>query len=183
MSELLDASGFGGPLQLLKMQGRGTRTPPGIFHQHSRLRRPTEGAQSRLETDLWSRVKSRRAFRRGGPPPLKLECQQLQEVQFHSSAPSEWQACFPSASLRAGVAFLGDRPDGYGALFRVVATDVNWALSALPNEPAPTIIAKAMSAAIKPYSMAVAPDSSRRNFATSCIFSSPYYYRHKISGS
>lgn len=32
-----------------------------------------------------------RAFRRGGPPPSKLKCQQLQEV-FRSSTPSELQA-------------------------------------------------------------------------------------------
>jgi len=58
----------------------------------------------------------------------------------------------------------------YGlALLKVLATPMNWAFSALPNEDAPTMIPNAMSAAIKPYSMAVAPDLSHKNLAISCM--------------
>src|SRR3954464_15594859 len=45
------------------------------------------------------------------------------------------------------------------AEFSVVAMLVNFAFSALPRVPAPTMMASAMRAAIRPYSIAVAPDS------------------------
>ncbi|SIT55246.1 conserved hypothetical protein [Mesorhizobium prunaredense] len=41
-----------------------------------------------------------------------------------------------------------------------VAIPLNFAFRASPSEPAPTMMASAIRAAIRPYSMAVAPDSS-----------------------
>jgi hypothetical protein len=42
--------------------------------------------------------------------------------------------------------------------------DVNWVLSVLPRPFTTVMIASAMPAAIKPYSIAVAPDWSNTNF-------------------
>jgi hypothetical protein len=48
--------------------------------------------------------------------------------------------------------------------FNEVLTDVNSVLRAVPTPFTATIIATAIPAAIKPYSIAVAPDWSFRNF-------------------
>lgn len=60
----------------------------------------------------------------------------------------------------------------HGALpvLTAVAIETNSALSAPPSELAPSMMPKAISAAIKPYSMAVAPESSRRKLAINRIF-------------
>src|SRR5918994_6344385 len=50
--------------------------------------------------------------------------------------------------------------------FIVSAMLWNWSSMALPSEPAPTMLARAMRAAIRPYSIAVAPDSSFTKRAT-----------------
>jgi hypothetical protein len=52
------------------------------------------------------------------------------------------------------------KPAGY---FNDVLMDVNLVLSFAPSPFTTTIMASAMPAAIKPYSIAVAPDSSARN--------------------
>ena len=65
------------------------------------------------------------------------------------------------------------RPHGALPVLTAVAIETNSALSAPPNEVAPTMIPKAISAAIKPYSMAVAPESSRRKLAINCILHKP----------
>jgi len=63
-----------------------------------------------------------------------------------------------------------ERPHGALPVLTAVAIETNSALSAPPSELAPSMIPKAISAAIKPYSMAVAPESSRRKLAINCIF-------------
>ncbi|CDX45925.1 exported hypothetical protein [Mesorhizobium sp. ORS 3359] len=45
-------------------------------------------------------------------------------------------------------------------MLTAVAIAANLVFSAVPSEVAPTMMASAMRAAIRPYSMAVAPDSS-----------------------
>ena len=49
--------------------------------------------------------------------------------------------------------------------FSELLIEVNLVLRLLPNPFTVTIMAIDMPAAIRPYSMAVAPDSSRKNFA------------------
>ena len=49
------------------------------------------------------------------------------------------------------------------ALFKELLTDVNLVLSFVPSPFMTAMIASEMPAAISPYSMAVAPDSSARN--------------------
>ena len=63
---------------------------------------------------------------------------------------------------------------GYGPAYRTPNTsyfselliDVNFVLSLVPIPFTTAMIASAIPAAIKPYSMAVAPDSSARNLRT-----------------
>ena len=50
-----------------------------------------------------------------------------------------------------------------GFYFRPASTAVNLAVRSVPTVPTIVIIATAMPAAIRPYSMAVAPDSSEKN--------------------
>ena len=48
--------------------------------------------------------------------------------------------------------------------FSEALIEVNWALRFVPRPFTAAMIASAMPAAIRPYSIAVAPDSSDRNF-------------------
>src|SRR5882757_1171629 len=72
----------------------------------------------------------------------------------------------PTARKRAAKRrpFVFNRNDicygAVGALFTAVAMLENLEFSAVPSWLAPTMMASAMRAAIRPYSMAVAPDSS-----------------------
>ena len=50
-----------------------------------------------------------------------------------------------------------------GAYFSELLIEVNWVLRAVPNPFTTVIIASAMPAAIRPYSIAVAPDWSHKN--------------------
>ena len=62
------------------------------------------------------------------------------------------------------------RPAPVFAYFSAVPMDVNSLLIVVPSVFTAAIIASAMPAAISPYSIAVAPESSDRNFLISCIF-------------
>lgn len=55
--------------------------------------------------------------------------------------------------------------NGLQVYFNDVLIDVNLALSVVPSPLTAAIIARLMPAAIRPYSIAVAPDSSAQNFA------------------
>jgi hypothetical protein len=71
-----------------------------------------------------------------------------------------------AARFAFGVPNLLGRPcksDPDGAYFREVLIEVNLVLSLLPSPFTTAIMASEMPAAIKPYSMAVAPDSSVMN--------------------
>lgn len=48
--------------------------------------------------------------------------------------------------------------------FKELLIDVNWVLRVVPSPLTAAMIARAMPAAISPYSIAVAPASSDRNF-------------------
>jgi hypothetical protein len=53
---------------------------------------------------------------------------------------------------------------GRNAYFSELLIDVNWVLRFVPRPFTAAMIASEMPAAIRPYSIAVAPDSSDRNF-------------------
>jgi hypothetical protein len=56
------------------------------------------------------------------------------------------------------------RASGYGAGASFVSIEVNVVLSLSPMPLTAAMITSEMPAAIRPYSMAVAPDSSAKNF-------------------
>jgi hypothetical protein len=59
---------------------------------------------------------------------------------------------------------------------------VNLVLSLVPSPFTTAIIASAMPAAIRPYSMAVAPVSSRKNLEIICIAYQPFIFTKSPSG-
>jgi hypothetical protein len=64
-----------------------------------------------------------------------------------------------------------------------VEIDENWVFSFVPNPFTTAMMASAMPAAIRPYSIAVAPDSSERNFVMYCFnFASAGKFRRMSLG-
>jgi hypothetical protein len=74
----------------------------------------------------------------------------------------EYDGQLPPPRLFAGRA-------GIKAYFSEVLIEVNLSLRLVPKPFTMAIIASEMPAAIRPYSIAVAPDSSDRNFRTFCF--------------
>jgi hypothetical protein len=70
----------------------------------------------------------------------------------------------------------GGDPDANSSSYRLLATSLNVVLRLVPTVPITTTAATAISAAIKPYSMAVTPSSfsiNRRKDSKLCIISPP----------
>jgi hypothetical protein len=76
---------------------------------------------------------------------------------------AEGELTRPRDASHAGF-FSNEVPSGRKGYFSEVLIDVNWVLRFEPRPFTTAIIASAMPAAIRPYSIAVAPDSSDRNF-------------------
>jgi hypothetical protein len=77
-------------------------------------------------------------------------------------------------SLRLGRAAEAKMPAADGAdYFSADETDVKVVLSLVPTPFTTVMMTTAMPAAISPYSIAVAPDSSPKNFNTRCFTTSP----------
>jgi hypothetical protein len=148
------------------------------LQQHSAGARP--GGVTRALTQNWLI----RAWIGWGKPGERLVIYVQQDA---TDGPSRLGALFEGApqgeltSPRAGstphagflvrlVVMSGQRlPFGKGSIgrnayFSELLIDVNWVLRVVPRPFTAAMIASAMPAAIRPYSIAVAPDSSDRNF-------------------
>jgi hypothetical protein len=62
------------------------------------------------------------------------------------------------------------------AYFNELLIDVNLELSFVPSPFTAAMMASEMPAAINPYSIAVAPDSSAMNFRMIVFMRAPYFY-------
>src|SRR5689334_17263931 len=86
----------------------------------------------------------------------------------HSSGPF----FFLGFGRTAKLATLRERTDYFSDVF----TEVNFSLRFVPRPLTTAMIAREMPAAIRPYSIAVAPDSSDKNFEKTCFNSTSKFW-------